>query len=146
MAFFVVVQDQIIEHVVIYNVKPDVDYSKVAAMVNGLNSLTSLNLTIHVSARKLLMSQSSFTHMLHTRYRSMCDLRKYRIHPEHLRLRMETVKPIVNGLMAVDWISNCGSVSPKPGSAMRVVFSKLKNENENAEILELVGEIRRLVF
>ncbi|GKE48029.1 stress-response A/B barrel domain-containing protein UP3-like protein [Tanacetum coccineum] len=140
--------DQIIEHVVLYKVKPDADSSKVAAMVNGLNSLTSLNLTLHVSAGKLLRSRSSsFTHMLHTRYRSMDDLSKYRLHPEHLRLRMETVKPIVDDVMAVDWISTCGngSVSPKPGSAMRVALLKLKdslNENERGEVLELVGGIR----
>ncbi|GKB90541.1 stress-response A/B barrel domain-containing protein UP3-like protein [Tanacetum coccineum] len=68
-------------------------------MVNGLNNLASLNLPVHVSAGKLLRSQSSapltFTYMLHTRYRSMDDLRKYRVHPEHLRLRMETMRPIV---------------------------------------------------
>ena len=103
--------DQIIEHVVLYKVKSDVESSKVSAMVNGLNNLTSLNLTIHVSAGKILRSRSSsltFTHMLHTRYRSVDDLRKYRVDPERVRLRMEDVKPIIDDLMAVDWISNCG--------------------------------------
>nr|GEY12483.1 hypothetical protein [Tanacetum cinerariifolium] len=76
----------------------------------------------------------------------MDDLSKYRVHPEHLRLRMETVKPIVDDVMAVDWISNCASVSPMPGSgsAMRVAFLKLKdslNENEKVEVLEVVEGI-----
>nr|GEX37722.1 hypothetical protein [Tanacetum cinerariifolium] len=61
--------------------------------------------------RKLLRSQSSSTHMLHTRYRSMDDLRMYnRVHPERLRLRMKNVRPIVDDVMAVDWISNCATV------------------------------------
>ncbi|GJS14890.1 hypothetical protein Tco_0409362 [Tanacetum coccineum] len=64
--------------------------------------------------------------MLHPRYRLMDDLMKYRVYPEHLRLRMETVKPIIDDVMVVDWIFNCASVSPNPGSAMRVAFLKLK--------------------
>ncbi|GJZ89938.1 stress-response A/B barrel domain-containing protein UP3-like protein [Tanacetum coccineum] len=87
---------EIIEHVVLYKVKPDADSRKVAAMVNGLNNLTSLNLTVHFTAGKLLRSQSSFTHLLYTRYRSMDDLRKYRDHPEHLRMRMKTMRHIVD--------------------------------------------------
>nr|GEU64123.1 hypothetical protein [Tanacetum cinerariifolium] len=56
-------------------------------------------------------SQSSSTHMLDTRCRSIDDLRMYnRVHPERLRLRMENVRPIVDDVMAVDWISNCATV------------------------------------
>ncbi|PWA95539.1 Dimeric alpha-beta barrel [Artemisia annua] len=105
-------QDQIIEHVVLYKVKPDFDSTKSQLWSMDFNNLTSLNLTIHVSAGKLYRSWSSsltFTHMLHTRYRAMDDLRKYRVHHEHVRLRTETVKPILDEVMAVDWISNCGS-------------------------------------
>lgn len=79
--------------------------------------------------------------MLLTRYRSMDYLRQYRVDHEHVGLRMENVKPIIDDVMAVDWISN----STKPGSAMRVAFLKLKDslsENEKAEVLELVGGIR----
>ncbi|KAI3666774.1 hypothetical protein L6452_41811 [Arctium lappa] len=38
-------QDQVVEHIVLFKVKPDVESSKVAAMVNGLNGLSSLDLT-----------------------------------------------------------------------------------------------------
>ncbi|GJZ89941.1 stress-response A/B barrel domain-containing protein UP3-like protein [Tanacetum coccineum] len=89
-----------------------------------------------------MSSPRTFTHMLHPRYRLMDDLMKYRVYPEHLRLRMETVKPIIDDVMVVDWIFNCASVSPNPGSAMRVAFLKLKSKNEKDEVLEVVGGIR----
>ncbi|GKG52147.1 stress-response A/B barrel domain-containing protein UP3-like protein, partial [Tanacetum coccineum] len=102
------------EHVVHYKVKSDVDYGKVASMVNELSSLTSLNLTVHVSAGKLLRSQSFTTnlhsHASHSLQSSMDDLRKYKVHSEHLHLRIETVRHIIDDVMSVDWISNCASV------------------------------------
>nr|XP_043636765.1 stress-response A/B barrel domain-containing protein UP3 [Erigeron canadensis] len=138
----------IVEHVVLFKVKPDVDSSKVAAMVNGLNGLTSLDLTVHLSAGQLLRSRSSaltFTHILHSRYKSKEDLRTYGGHPEHVRVVTENIKPIIDDIMAVDWISN-SAVSPiKPGSAMRVSFLKLKEnlgENEKNEVLDVIGGIK----
>ncbi|KAK9071201.1 hypothetical protein SSX86_009769 [Deinandra increscens subsp. villosa] len=140
-------QEQIVEHVVLFKVKPDVDSSKVAAMVTGLNGLSSLNLTVHLTAGELLRSRSSsltFTHMLHSRYRSKNDLNEYAAHPEHVRVVTENIKPIIDDLMAVDWLSD-GVISPKPGSAMRVTFLKLKEnlgENERSRVLEVIGGIK----
>ncbi|KAL4589432.1 hypothetical protein LXL04_002339 [Taraxacum kok-saghyz] len=141
-------QEHIVEHVVLFKVKPDVDSSKVAAMISGLNGLTSLDLTVHLTSGQLLRSRSSsltFTHMLHSRYRSKEDLREYAAHPEHVRVVTENIKPIIDDIMAVDWISNGASVSPKPGSAMRLTFLKLKEnlgENEKARVLEVIGGIK----
>ncbi|KAL8234817.1 hypothetical protein R6Q59_020917 [Mikania micrantha] len=141
-------QNQVVEHVVLFKVKPDVDSSKVAAMVSGLNGLISLNLTTHLTAGQLLRSRSSsltFTHMLHSRYRSKDDLRDYSAHPEHVRVVTENVKPIMDDIMAVDWISTGAGDSPKPGSAMRVTFLKLKEnleEIERSRIMEVIGGIK----
>ncbi|XP_071714109.1 stress-response A/B barrel domain-containing protein UP3-like [Rutidosis leptorrhynchoides] len=129
-------QEQIVEHVVLFKLKPDADSTKVAAWLNGLNGLTSLGLTLHLSAGKLLRSQSpslTFTHMLHSRYRSKEHLRQYAVHPEHVRVVTEG-KSIIDDVMAVDWMSNNASVSPKPGTAMRVRFYKL---------IENLGEIEK---
>ncbi|KAI3524799.1 hypothetical protein L1887_03463 [Cichorium endivia] len=140
-------QQEIIEHVVLFKVKSDAESSKVAAMVSGLNGLSSLDLTVHLSFGQLLRSRCSsltFTHMLHSRYRSKEDLRAYAVHPEHVRVVNEN-KPIIDDIMAVDWISNGASVSPKPGSAMRVTFLKLKEnlgEDEKARVLEVIGGIK----
>ncbi|KAI7742396.1 hypothetical protein M8C21_018597, partial [Ambrosia artemisiifolia] len=140
-------QQQIVEHVVLFKVKPDVDSTKVAAMIDGLNALTALNLTLHLTSGHLLRSRSSsltFTHMLHSRYRSKDLLKEYAAHPEHVRVVTENVKPIVDDLMAVDWMSD-SAVSPKPGSAMRVTFLKLKEnlgEDEKCRVLEVIGGIK----
>ncbi|KAI3507861.1 hypothetical protein L1887_22856 [Cichorium endivia] len=83
--------------------------------------------------------------MLHSRYRSKEDLREYAVHPEHVRVVIENIKPIVDDIMAVDWMSDDASVSSKPGSAMRVTFLKLKEnlgENEKAKVLEVIGGIK----
>ncbi|XP_023744292.1 stress-response A/B barrel domain-containing protein UP3, partial [Lactuca sativa] len=140
-------QPQIVEHVVLFKVKLDADSSKLAAMVSRLNGLTSLNLTLHLSFAQLLHSRSSsltFTHMLHSRYRSKEDLREYAVHPEHVHVVNEN-KLIIDDVMPIDWMSNGASVSPKPGSAMRVTFLKLKEnlgENEKARVLEVIGGIK----
>ncbi|CAI9260188.1 unnamed protein product [Lactuca saligna] len=111
--------------------------SAITPMVSGLNGLASLNLTFHLSFGQLLHSRSSsltFTHMLHNRYRSKEDLLEYVVHPKHVRVVKEN-KPIIDGIMAVDWMFNGASFSPKPGSAIRVTFLKLKGnlgENEKA--------------
>ncbi|KAL4589433.1 hypothetical protein LXL04_002340 [Taraxacum kok-saghyz] len=141
-------QQQIVEHVVLFKVKPDADSSKVAAMISGLNGLASLDLTLHLSFGQLLHSRPSpltFTHMLHSGYRSKDDLRAYAVHPEHVRVVNEN-KPILDDVMAVDWMSNAGSsISPKPGSAMRVTILKLKEnlgEDGKARVLEVIGGIK----
>lgn len=52
--------------------------------------------------------------------------------------------------MAVDWVADNidGSESPKPGSAMRVQFVKLKEglgEREKGEVLEVIGGLKEKV-
>lgn len=83
--------------------------------------------------------------MLHSRYRSKTDLQNYAVHPEHVRVVTENIRPIIDDIMAVDWLSTEASIVPKPGSAMRVSFLKLKEnlgENEKARVLEVIGEIK----
>ncbi|CAI9301845.1 unnamed protein product [Lactuca saligna] len=121
--------------------------SAITPMVNGINDLASLNLTLHLSFGQLLHSRSSsltFTHMLHSRYISKEDLLEYVVHPKHVRIVKEN-KPIIDNVMAVIWMFNSASVSLKPGSAMRVTFLKLKGnlgENEKARVLEVIGGIK----
>ncbi|KAL6226763.1 hypothetical protein ACLB2K_000724 [Fragaria x ananassa] len=94
----------VVEHVVLFNVKPDTDPSKVNSMVNGLNNLTSLDLTLHLTAGPLLRTRSSpfaFTHLLHSRYSSKDSLAAYSAHPGHLSVVKESVLPICDDVMAV---------------------------------------------
>ncbi|KAI3789993.1 hypothetical protein L2E82_02802 [Cichorium intybus] len=141
-------QEQIIEHIVLFNVKADADPTKVAAMIDGLNSMVSLDLAIHISTGELLRSRShslTFSHIMHCRFRSNDNLQAYFTHPEHLRVVTENIQPINDDLMVVDWISNSISDAPKPGSAMRVTLLKLKEdlvENAKSKFFEGVEGIK----
>lgn len=73
---------KIVEHFVLFKVKQNTDPSKVSAMVNGLNGLISLDQILHISAGEVVRSRSSsltFTHMLHSRYKSKEDLTAYAV-------------------------------------------------------------------
>ncbi|KAE9464552.1 hypothetical protein C3L33_03530, partial [Rhododendron williamsianum] len=141
---------QIIEHFVLFKVKPDTDPSNITAMIDNLAALSSLDLVAHLSSGPLLRTRSSpfpFTHLLHSRYKSKHDLDAYSAHPSHVRVVTENVKPICDDIMAVDWVTYDlpGPVSPPPGSAMRVTFLKLKEgvgENEKARVLDVIGGIK----
>ncbi|KAL3535545.1 hypothetical protein ACH5RR_004006 [Cinchona calisaya] len=140
---------EFIEHIVLLKVKPDVDPSKPIAMVNNLSSLSSLDSVLHITAGPLLRSRSSsltFTHMLHSRYASKSDLDTYTAHPDHEAVAAKYVRPIVEDVMAVDWVSSgAGPVSVPPGSTMRVTFLKLKEdlgENGKNEVLGVIGGIK----
>lgn len=123
----------VIEHVVLFKVKPETDSTKVASMVNGLNALTSLPQVLHLTAGPVHKNRSSafsFTHMLHSRYTSKSDLSDYSAHPDHLSVVRESVLPICEDIMAVDWVNSAPAPSPliAPGSALRLSFLKLKPE------------------
>ncbi|RDY06089.1 Stress-response A/B barrel domain-containing protein UP3, partial [Mucuna pruriens] len=133
-----------VEHVVLFKVKEETEASKVSDMVNGLSSLVSLDQVLHLSVGPLLRNRSSsltFTHMLHTRYKSKEDLEAYAVHPSHVSVVKGHVLPIIDDIMAVDWIAHdlrAGLVPPQ-GSAIRVSFLKLK-ENVNSD--EVLGVVR----
>ncbi|KAK4713733.1 hypothetical protein R3W88_019640 [Solanum pinnatisectum] len=142
--------EQIVEHVVLFKAKPDADPSNLTAMVNNLNSLTSLNQVVHLSSGPLIRDRSSsfsFTHLLHSRYKSKSDLADYSAHPDHVSVVKQYVLPMVDDIMAVDWIpiEFYGPTGVPPGSAMRLTFLKLKEnlgENEKSQVLSAVGGIK----
>ncbi|XP_031107456.1 stress-response A/B barrel domain-containing protein UP3-like [Ipomoea triloba] len=136
---------QIVEHVVLFKVKPDVEAAKVNDMIGKLNGLASLPQVAHIAAGALLRARSSslsFTHMLHSRYRSKSDLADYSAHADHVAVVKGYVLPICEDIMAVDWIPDCfsGPIKVPAGSAIRATFLKLKEsvgENEKNEILRV---------
>ncbi|CAK9172064.1 unnamed protein product [Ilex paraguariensis] len=104
--------------------------SQVNAFVNGLNSLTSINQVLHLTAGALLRTRSqslSFTHILHTRYKSQTDLADYKLHPSHVSVVDELITPIVDDIMSLDWVNDDVTVPVviNPGSAMRVTEKKV---------------------
>ncbi|KAK1390061.1 stress-response A/B barrel domain-containing protein UP3 [Heracleum sosnowskyi] len=133
-----------IEHVVLYRFKPETEPSQIAATINGLNGLVSINEVVHLSAGPLLRAHSSssslsFTHMLHCRYNSQDDLKAYAVHPAHVSLVNRT-SVLLDDIMAVDWIWEDAS-APAPGSVSKVVFLKLKDNLAHKEyVLEVIRE------
>ncbi|XP_057468371.1 stress-response A/B barrel domain-containing protein UP3-like [Actinidia eriantha] len=139
---------QIVEHIVLFKVKPDTDPSKADSMVNALNGLRSLDQVLHLTVGPLHRIRSSpfaFTHMLHSRYRSKDDLDAYSGHPAHVGVVAASVRPICEDIMAVDWTAETGPVEPAPGSAMRLNILKLKEglgDSERKELLGVIGGIK----
>ncbi|KAB1209432.1 hypothetical protein CJ030_MR6G027701 [Morella rubra] len=134
----------VIEHVVLFKVKEDTDPSKVNAMLSGLNGLTSLDQVLHLTAGPVFRNRSSslsFTHALHSRYRTKDDLAAYAAHPSHVGVVKDSVLPIVDDIMAVDWVAEVGDsddlLSPPAGSAMRLTFLKPK-ENLADEVKHVI--------
>lgn len=141
---------QTIEHVVLFKVKDDADPSKVNLWLDALNGLISLDQVLHLTAGPVLRTRSSsaslhFTHILHSRYRSEQDLAAYSVHPSHVSVVKEQGQPLVDDIMAIDWVAEVQDLHmepPRAGSAVRVSFFKLKeNLGEDAKS-EILGRIK----
>ncbi|XP_020227194.1 stress-response A/B barrel domain-containing protein UP3 [Cajanus cajan] len=134
-----------VEHIVLFKVKEGTEASKVSEMVNGLSSLLSLDQVLHLSVGPLLRNRSSsltFTHMLHSRYKSKEDLDAYSAHPSHVSVVKGHVLPIIDDIMAVDWLAHdLSALVPPQGSAIRVSFLKLKEDAAKDDVLGVVGGI-----
>ncbi|GMN53026.1 hypothetical protein TIFTF001_022178 [Ficus carica] len=150
-----------IEHIVLFKLKATTDQPSDAdvdaaadgdKMVSRINGLISLDQVLHITAVPLrrvrsTSSELSFTHILHSRFRSKHDLTAYAVHPAHLRVVSENA-PLVDDILAVDWVADylIGSVIPPPGSAVRVALWKLKEgvsgDERKSEILEAIRGIK----
>ncbi|XP_021731919.1 stress-response A/B barrel domain-containing protein UP3-like [Chenopodium quinoa] len=139
-----------IEHIVLFNIKPTANTTQLSTMLTALNSLTTLPMVLHLSAGKLHRNRSSslsFTHLLHSRYRTKQDLADYSSHPDHLSAVRTCVLPICDDLMAVDWVAENldGPIGVKPGSAIRVQLIKLKEdveEGKKGEVIQVISGLK----
>ncbi|KAL2338774.1 hypothetical protein Fmac_013220 [Flemingia macrophylla] len=100
---------------------------------------------LHLSVGPLLRNRSSsftFTHMLHSRYNSKEDLQAYSAHPSHVSVVKAHVLPIVDDIMALDWLADgLSTLVPSQGSAIRLSFLKLKEAAPKDPVLAVVGGI-----
>ncbi|CAD5320064.1 unnamed protein product [Arabidopsis thaliana] len=141
-------QSQIIEHIVLFKTKDDADSTKITSMINNLNALAYLDQVLHISTSPLhrISSATAFTHVLHSRYESKEDLASYAAHPDHVRVVKESVLPICDDIMAVDWIADRipGTVAPLPGSVAKLTLLKLKEDVADEAKSEITGVIKGL--
>ncbi|XP_057766879.1 stress-response A/B barrel domain-containing protein UP3-like [Salvia miltiorrhiza] len=139
--------NQIIEHVVLLKAKPSADPSAVNDMVRNLNGLATLDSVLHISAGPVTRCRSAsltFTHLLHARYRSKSDLASYTVDPTHVNVVVNYVKPVVDDVIAVDWVAEdfSGPVVVPPGAALRLTVMKLKEEAGESGKSEVLGIVR----
>ncbi|VVB00584.1 unnamed protein product [Arabis nemorensis] len=140
---------QIIEHIVLFKVKENVDSTKLDSMVNDLQNLVKIDQVLHLSAgsihRLRSNSNSVFTHVLHSRYRSKGDLKAYVDHPNHVRV-VEELLPVWEDVMAVDWIADLipgTTLALVPGSVGKISLVKVKenvSDEVKSEIMEVISE------
>ncbi|XP_058726257.1 stress-response A/B barrel domain-containing protein UP3-like [Vicia villosa] len=122
-------------------------------MINEMQSLVTLEQVRHLTLGPILTNNESisttipisdlrYTHLFHSRYDSEEDLQTYNVHSKHINAVRGFIFPICDDLLVVDWIG--GEVAlpphPSPGTAFRVSFLKLKEENEKD------GEVKEEVF
>lgn len=147
-------QSEAIEHIVLFKVKDEAEPSKVKAWLDALNALSSLDQVAQLTAAPLIQTTTTsssatslnFTHILHSRYNSKQDLKAYTIHPRHDSAVKDHGLHIVEDIMAFDWVAPdlhlAVTPKPKPGSAIRVSFFKLKEEEEDVKKSEILGVLK----
>ncbi|KAJ4831862.1 hypothetical protein Tsubulata_047068 [Turnera subulata] len=138
-----------IDHVVLLKVKDDTDPSKVKDMIDNLRGLYSLGLVLSRTVgplHRVHSSPSPFTHIIHSRFSSLENVRAYAAHPVHVSVGKEYVYPICDDVLIVDWVVDDprGPLAPPPGSAMRVSLLKLK-EGEAAAKDEVLGVVKESI-
>ncbi|KAL0011050.1 hypothetical protein SO802_006158 [Lithocarpus litseifolius] len=149
-------QSEAIEHIVLFKVKDEAEPSKVKAWLDALNALSSLDQVAQLTAAPLIQTTTTtssatslnFTHILHSRYNSKQDLKAYTIHPRHDSAVKDHGLPIVEDIMAFDWVAPdlhlAVTPKPKPRSTIRVSFFKLKEEEEGKDVKksEILGVLK----
>ncbi|KAJ8427016.1 LOW QUALITY PROTEIN: hypothetical protein Cgig2_013334 [Carnegiea gigantea] len=137
-----------VEHVVLLNVKDGTDTSDVAAMLDVLNSLRSLDMVKYLTVGPIHRTQSTslkFTHMFYSKFLSKDDLAGYTASPAHADVAVTTVMRVCDDIMAIDWVADIPVGSgPKPDSAIRVQFAEggVRREREKGEVLEVIGGLK----
>ncbi|XP_042056137.1 stress-response A/B barrel domain-containing protein UP3-like [Salvia splendens] len=102
-------------------------------MLRSLNDLATLDFVLHISAGPVAPCRSTvltFTHLLHSRYRSKSGLASYINDLVHVSVVTDYAKPIVDEVMAVYWVADdfTGVVVVPPGASLRLTVVKLGEE------------------
>jgi hypothetical protein len=95
----------VIEHIVLFKVKPDTTPAAAARMLDELRLLPRLVPGIvELSCGRNFSSRSQgYSHGLLVRFNDRADLERYIVHPEHQRVVAESVRPVIEEVLAVDY-------------------------------------------
>ncbi|XP_031492422.1 stress-response A/B barrel domain-containing protein UP3-like [Nymphaea colorata] len=135
----------VVEHIVLFDVKPETETEKVEAMLSGLRSLSSLETVLYLTAgpiHRLRSSSLGFTHLLYGRYPTKQALADYSAHPSHVKVVQERVLPISRDVMAVDWVADLegGPAIPSATAAFRLTLVKPRPDLDEASQKE-IGQV-----
>ena len=94
-----------IEHMVLFQVKPETPAAAVDAMLDGLRGLkaTSPKIVELTCGANFSARSQGFSHGLLVRFESRADLEAYAVDPEHQRVVAERIRPIVESVLVVDY-------------------------------------------
>ena len=94
-----------IEHLVLFKVKPNTPYEATERMLADLRALPERIPQIRALSCGANFSERSqgFTHGLVVRFASREDLQTYVSHAEHQRVLAASIRPIVESVLALDY-------------------------------------------
>ena len=94
-----------IEHLVLFKVKSEIDAARINRMLDELSGLTTkIQGIVELSCGENTSDRSQgFTHGLRVVFQSRADLEAYLPHEEHKRVVSESVLPICEELLVVDY-------------------------------------------
>jgi heme-degrading monooxygenase HmoA len=95
----------VVEHIVLFKIKPEVDNQAVEHMFAGLRALKdSVPGIVDLSVgRNFTDRGKGYNCGLVVRLESKAALDVYRDHPDHQQVLQERIKPIVEDVLAVDY-------------------------------------------
>ncbi|KAJ7533476.1 hypothetical protein O6H91_13G050800 [Diphasiastrum complanatum] len=132
----------VIEHVVLFKVKPETPSDKVQALLDGIYGLRELDGVLDLTLAPVLNLwpahiswAAGFTHVLDGRYKDKASLDAYTISSAHVSVVENYVKPIIYGLLALDWEAKPSPPVNEGLGVIRTALLKLK-EGVTAEDIE----------
>jgi hypothetical protein len=96
-----------IEHIVLFKLKPDAPADAGERMLERLRGLGSSPRIVELTCGVNFSARSQgFTHGLLVRFRTRADLEAYAVDPEHQKVIAEAIRPVVESVLALDYEVN----------------------------------------
>ncbi|MDJ1173305.1 Dabb family protein [Roseofilum capinflatum] len=94
-----------IEHIVLFQFKPDVSPESLSAFLNGLRGLKGkIPEILQLSCGENFCDRAQgFTHGLVARFQDASSLKTYQDHPAHQEVVQNLIKPIAVNVLAMDY-------------------------------------------
>eukprot|EP00850_Spirogloea_muscicola_P013594 SM000093S24405 [mRNA] locus=s93:107055:114340:+ [translate_table: standard] len=133
-----------VDHIVYMKVAEGTPREKVDTLITGLRALDGLDCVIHLRAGLAINSDSPYTLALHGRYRNRADLDAYAVHPEHVAVVRDLVKPIAEDVVTSDYYTQLQEGPVQEG--VEIIHSFITKPKEGVrpeQVQELLSLIRK---